>query len=175
MIHRRVIFRWAALGLGNALALALAVPGVRYLLDPLGRRSGSSDTRSLTRLSQLKVGEPQSFAVIARRQDSWVRYPPEPVGLVWLIRQAEGVSPPVLALSAECPHLSCPVNLAPDRRSFLCPCHQASFRLDGATLNTVSPRAMDSLAVSLGEGADPEVLVRFERYQPQTSEKKPLV
>lgn len=175
MIHRRAIFRWAAVALGNAFALAVAVPVVRYLLDPMGRRAGGGSLRPLARLSQLKVGEPQAFAVIARRQDSWVRYPPEPVGSVWLIRQEAGASPPVLALSAECPHLSCPVNLAPDRKTFLCPCHQASFRLDGATLNAVSPRAMDALDVVLSDDADPEVRVRFERYQPQSREKKPLV
>ena len=174
MVSRRAIYRWGAVALGNAFALAVAVPGARYLLDPLGRKGEGGSFRPLARLSQLKVGEPQVFAVIARRQDSWVRYPPEPVGSVWLVRQPEGAPEPVLALSGECPHLSCPVNLAPDRQSFLCPCHQASFRFDGRTTNTVSPRAMDSLEVRLSAEADPEVAVKFERFQPQTREKKPL-
>ncbi len=175
MFNRRAVFRWSALALGNAFALAVAIPGAKYLLDPLGKKGSGGAFRSMTRLSQLKVGEPQAFAVIAKRQDAWVRYPPEPVGSVWLIRQAEGASPAVLALSAECPHLSCPVNLAPDRQTFLCPCHQASFRFDGQTLNTVSPRAMDTLEVRLSDESDPEVAVKFERFQPQAREKKSLV
>lgn len=175
MLNRRSLYRWGALALGNAVALSVAIPGLKYLLDPLGRKASGGEFRPMTRLSQLKVGEPQAFSVIAERQDSWVRYPPEPVGSVWLIRQADGAVPPVLALSAECPHLSCPVNMAPDRQTFLCPCHQASFRFDGVTLNAVSPRPMDSLEVRLSTDPDPEVAVKFERFQPQAREKKPLV
>lgn len=175
MLNRRALYRWGALALGNAFALAVAVPGLRYLLDPLGKRAGGGEFRPMTRLSQLKAGQPQAFSVIAKRQDGWVRYPPEPVGSVWLIRQSDFPDSQVLALSAECPHLSCPVNLAPDHQTFLCPCHQASFRFDGETLNPVSPRPMDALEVRLSSDPDPEVAVKFERFQPQAREKKPLV
>ena len=174
MTNRRDFYRLGAIALGNLFALAVAVPGVKYLLDPLGKSSGSGEFRPLTRLGQLKVGEPQAFSIIAERRDAWVKYPKEPVGSVWLVRQPAGAKVPVLALSAECPHLSCPVPLAPDRKSFLCPCHQANFALDGAKLNEVAARGMDSLPVELSADADPEVLVKFERFQPQSSEKKPL-
>jgi Rieske Fe-S protein len=174
MPTRRDLHRLGALALGNLFALALAIPGLKYLLDPLGKSSGSGVFRPLARLGQLPVGEPRAFAIIAERQDAWVKYPKEPVGSVWLIRQPEGSKPPVLALSAECPHLSCPVNLAPDRRSFLCPCHHASFALDGRKTNEVARRGMDALEVEIGDGPDPEVRVKFERFQPQSAEKKPL-
>jgi menaquinol-cytochrome c reductase iron-sulfur subunit len=174
MPNRRDLFRLGAIALGNLFALALAVPGLRFLLDPLGKKSGGGEFRSMTRLGQLKVGEPKAFAIIAERRDGWVKYPKEPVGSVWLIRQPDGAREPVLALSAECPHLSCPVNLAPDRKSFLCPCHQANFKLDGTKINQVAPRGMDSLPVQLLGDSDPEVLVKFERFQPQSAEKKPL-
>ncbi len=175
MLNRRAIYRWGVLALGNAFALTVAIPGLKYLLDPLGKKSDTGTFRPMTRLSQLKAGEPQAFSVIATRQDGWVRYPPEPVGSVWLIRKTEYPDSEVVALSAECPHLSCPINLAPDHQTFLCPCHQASFRFDGHPLNSVSPRAMDTLEVKMGEGTDPEIAVKFERFQPQTREKKPLV
>ena len=174
MPNRRDLFRLGAIALGNVFALALAVPGVRFLLDPLGKAGGVGEFRPLTRLDQLKVGEPRAFAIIAERRDAWVKYPREPVGSVWLIRQPEGSKEPVLALSAECPHLSCPVGLAPDRETFLCPCHQASFSFDGGKLNEVAMRGMDSLPVQLSADSDPEVLVKFERFQPQSAEKKPL-
>ena len=175
MFNRRAFYKWSAVALGNALALAVAVPGSKYLLDPLGKKSVGGSFRPMARLSLLKVGEPEAFAVIAKRQDAWVRYPPEPVGSVWLVRQEDGAEAKVLAFSAECPHLSCPVNLAPDRKTFLCPCHQASFRFDGRTLNAVSPRGMDELEVRLSDDADPEIAVKFERFVPQSREKKPLV
>ena len=37
------------------------------------------------------VGEPRSFAIIARRRDAWVQYPEEPVGSVVL--ELDGVEP----------------------------------------------------------------------------------
>ncbi len=174
MPHRRDFYRLGALALGNAFALALAVPGVKYLLDPLGKKSAAGEFRALTRLGQLNVGEPQSFAILANRQDAWVRYPREPIGSVWLVRQPEGSADPVLAFSAECPHLSCPVNLAADRRTFLCPCHSASFAADGRKTNDVPARGMDRLEIRLSDDDDPEVEVKFERFQPQLAEKKPL-
>ncbi len=175
MPSRRDLFRIGAVALGNLFALALAVPGVKYLLDPLGKKSDDGGFQPLTRLGQLKVGEPQAFAILAERQDAWVKYPEEPVGSVWLIRQPEGSPEPVLAFTAECPHLGCPVNLGPDRKSFLCPCHQAAFAFDGKRLNEVPPRGMDTLIVQLSKDNDPEVAVKFERFQTQSAEKKPLV
>jgi nitrite reductase/ring-hydroxylating ferredoxin subunit len=168
------LFRLGAVALGQLFALGLVIPGLKYWLDPLGKKSGGGDFRPLTRLDQLKVGEPQAFAIIAERQDAWVKYPAEPIGSVWLIRQPEGSKEPVLAFNAECPHLGCPVNLAPDRKSFLCPCHQAAFTFGGQRTNEVAARGMDSLPVELSAGPDPEVAVKFERFQPQTAEKKPL-
>ncbi len=174
MPNRRDFYRLGAIALGNLFALAVAVPGVKYLLDPLGKSSGGGEFRTLTRLGRLKVGEPQAFSILSERRDAWVKYPTEPVGSVWLVRQPEGSKEPVVALSAECPHLSCPVPLAPDRKSFLCPCHQANFTLEGARINEVAARGMDRLPVELSGDADPEVRVRFERFQPQSAEKKPL-
>ena len=174
MPNRRDVFRLGAVALGNLFALALAVPGIKFLLDPLGKKGPGGSFRPLTTLGQLQVGEPKAFAIIARRQDGWVRYPEEPVGSVWLVRQPEGSKEPVVALSAECPHLSCPIPLAADGKTFLCPCHGANFALDGQKLNAVAARGMDTLAVEISKAGDPEVFVKFERFQPQSSEKKPL-
>jgi menaquinol-cytochrome c reductase iron-sulfur subunit len=174
MPNRRDLYRLGAIALGNLFALALAVPGLKLLLDPLGKSSGSSDFRSLTKLGQLKVNEPQAFSIIASRRDGWIRYPEEPVGTVWLVRQPDGSTPAVLAFSAECPHLSCPISLAPDHKSFLCPCHSGNFQFNGSRINEVAARGMDSLPVELSTDPDPVVLVKFERFQPQTAERKSL-
>lgn len=174
MLHRRDFHRLGTLVLGNAFALALAVPGLKYLLDPLSRRGGGGDIRALTRLGQLKVGEPQLFSILSERQDAWVRYPREPVGSVWLIRQPDGAKERVIALASECPHLSCPVTLAADGKGFLCPCHDSVFNLDGTRKNMVAPRGMDMLEVALSSDEDPEVSVKFLRFRPQTEEKTSL-
>ena len=172
---RRDFYQAGTLLLSGLIGLVLSVPGVAYLVSPL--RKGTEEGEgfeSLTRLSQLKAGEPRAFAIIADTQDAWVRYPKEPIGSVWLIRQPEGVEPPVLAFSAECPHLGCAINLGADAKHFICPCHTSAFAMDGKPMNKIPPRPMDRLDVELSKDADPIVRVRFQRFRTLAEEQIPL-
>jgi Rieske Fe-S protein len=173
-LPRRGFLGFATIALGSLMGLVLAVPGVAYLASPLRRKGREGGLATLTRLSQLEVGVPRSFAIIEDRQDAWVKYPKEPVGSVWLIRQPAGSPDPVLALSSECPHLGCAVNLDAGGQGFLCPCHTSAFDLEGRPRNQVPPRPMDRLRVELGPGNDPDVRVKFERFRTQDKEKVPL-
>ncbi len=175
MISRRDFYRFGTVAIGGLVGLALAVPGVAYVLDPLRKSSKSGGFQRLARLSDLTVGVPRSFAVIDERQDAWVKYPREPVGSVWLVRQPEGSKPEVIAFTAECPHLGCAVNLTADGKEFLCPCHTSAFSLKGKPLNAVPPRGMDTLEVELEGHDDPDVRVKFARFRTQEKEKTPLV
>jgi menaquinol-cytochrome c reductase iron-sulfur subunit len=175
---RRDLYRVGTITLWSLMGLVLAVPGVAYLLDPL-RRGGVGSSKeafqTLTTVGQLKVGQPQVFSVVADRQDAWVKYPIEPIGSVWLVRQPDGSKPAVVAFSAECPHLGCAVSMSADGKNFLCPCHTSSFDFSGKRLNEVPPRGMDTLDLELSDGADPEVRVRFDRFRAMSQEKTPLV
>jgi Rieske Fe-S protein len=155
--------------------LVLAVPAVAYIVTPLLKRGRESSFVGLARLSQLEIGVPRSFAIMEEHHDAWVKYPREPVGSVWLIRQKAGSDPPVLALSAECPHLGCAVNVAPGGQGFVCPCHTSSFDLEGSPGNQVPPRSLDRLEVEITKDADPEIRVKFERFRAQIEKKVPLV
>jgi menaquinol-cytochrome c reductase iron-sulfur subunit len=170
-MNRRDFYRYGTVALGALGALVLAVPGVAYVIDPIRRRSKQGGFEKLTNLSALAVGEPRSFELIGEKQDAWVKYPREPVGSVWLVRQPEGAKPAVIAFTAECPHLGCAVNLSADRKSFLCPCHTSRFDFTGRPENRVPPRGMDTLEVELSGDADPEVRVRFRRFRTQEKEK----
>jgi menaquinol-cytochrome c reductase iron-sulfur subunit len=174
-MNRRNVLRLATLALRSLIGVVLAVPAVAYIVTPLRKRGRESSFVPLARISQLEVGVPRSFAIIEARHDAWVKYPPEPVGSVWLVRQKAGTTPAVVAFSAECPHLGCAVNLAPDGRAFACPCHASSFDLEGKPSNQVPPRPLDRLEVEITEAADPEVRVKFQRFRAQIEEKIPLV
>jgi menaquinol-cytochrome c reductase iron-sulfur subunit len=173
-VPRRGFLAFATMAVGTLMGLVLAVPGLAYLASPLRRRSRDGGFVTLTRLSQLEVGVPRAFTIIEDRQDAWVKYPQEPVGSVWLIRQPAGSSQGVLALSAECPHLGCAVNRDAAGKGFLCPCHTSAFDLEGLPRNQVPPRPMDQLEVQLSPGSDPEVRVKFQRFRTQDKEKVPL-
>jgi Rieske Fe-S protein len=175
---RRDFYRYGSLVLGGLIKLAIAVPAIAFLASPLRRRdqaAAGEAFETLTSLSQLKVGVPRLFAIIQDRVDAWVRYPREPVGSVWLIRQPAGSKPEVIAFTSECPHLGCAINLAADGKSFLCPCHTSSFDFGGTPQNLVPPRPMDSLDVELTGDPDPKVRVKFQRFRTLGQEKIPVV
>ena len=174
-MNRRDFYRYGTVALGNLAALALAVPGVAYLLDPVRKRSKQGGFQRVAKLSELTLGAPKSVSIVAERQDAWVNYPREPVGAVWLVRQPPGTTPEVAAFSTVCPHMGCPVNLSDDRQFFHCPCHTSSFTFAGKPLNQVPPRGMDALEVELSNDPDPEVRVRYRRFRAQSKEKTPLV
>jgi Rieske Fe-S protein len=177
LMNRRDFHRYGSLFLGGLVKLVIAVPSVAFLASPLRRKgtaSAADSFETLTSLSQLKVGIPRSFAIIKDRTDAWVKYPSEPVGSVWLVRQPEGTKPEVLAFTAECPHLTCPLGLTADGQRFLCPCHTSSFDLEGKPQNHVPPRPMDRLDVELTADSDPRIRVKFQRFRPLAEERIPL-
>ena len=177
MMNRREIYRIGTMALGGLMGLMLAVPGIAYVMTPILRKKDDKggDFQTLARLSQLVEGVPQAFAIIDERQDAWVKYPREPIGSVWLIRQPAGSKPEVVAFSAECPHLGGAVGLAGDGKSFLCPFHNSNFTFAGERRNQIPPRSMDTLELKLSADPDPEIRVKFEQFRTATEEKKPLV
>jgi menaquinol-cytochrome c reductase iron-sulfur subunit len=174
-MNRRDLYRYGSVTLAAIAALVPGVPGLAYFLDPLTKKSKHAKFVRLAKLSELKVGEPVSVAVIEERQDAWVKYPREPIGSVWLIRQPKGTKPEVVAFATECPHLGCAVNLSPNGKNFDCPCHTSKFDFAGKALNSVPPRPMDKLDVELSTDPDPEVRVKFRRFRAQEKEQIPLV
>ena len=172
---RRDFYRFGAAALGSVIGLTLAIPGVAFLTAPLRRKAQAGSALRLAKLSELEVGKPKAFPVIEEHVDAWVKYPKEPVGSVWLIRQREGSTEKVVAFTAECPHLGCAISQAEDAASFVCRCHGARFDLEGKPTNAVPPRPMDTLDVDLSKDDDPVVTVHFQRFRTQAKEKTPLV
>lgn len=169
---RRDFYRYGTMILGGVITAVLAIPGVAYVLDPLGKKRNAVQSFRLARLSELQVNVPRSFQIIDERQDAWVKYPKEPVGLVWLVRNADDS---VTAFQAECPHLGCAISLSADAKSFRCPCHDSAFSFSGTPQNQIPPRPMDSLIVKKSGDTDPDISVTFERFRAQAEEKIPLV
>ena len=121
------------------------------------------------------MGVPQAFPIIDERQDAWVKYPREPVGSVWLIRQPAGSKPQVVAFTAECPTWAARSTWRPTARASSAPATPAASTFEGKPRNQIPPRPMDTLDVELSADPDPEVRVKFQRFRTATEEKIPLV
>lgn len=157
-------------------SVALAVPtvvGIVAFLNPLRQKSQSGKFIRLTSLDALpEDGTPRRFPVIADRTDAWNRFPNEPIGAVFLLRTGERT---VKAFQTVCPHAGCSVQYAKADNGggkFFCPCHAASFDLDGRPLDkpSPSPRRLDELTVNVPEGTT-DVEVKFQDFQTGTAKK----
>ncbi|MEN6458625.1 MAG: Rieske 2Fe-2S domain-containing protein [Thermoguttaceae bacterium] len=166
--------------LGQAIALlcgatAFLIPtavGVATFLNPLRQKGQGGRWMRLATLDTLPTdGTPQRVPVIADRTDAWTRYPAEPVGAVFLRRSGEKVA----ALQVVCPHAGCTIDYqsSPKGGAFLCPCHTATFDLQGKRTQTTSPcpRDMDRLEVEVRNNV--EVWVKFESFLLGVASKVP--
>lgn len=174
-MERRSFLKWLTALVNAVLAAIVAVPAVRYVLDPLRRgRNGAAFVR-VAALADVPADRPVRVPVIAERVDSYTRYPPQAIGAVWLLRQdaADG-TPSVRALQVICPHLGCGVDFAQDRGRFACPCHTSDFDPTGRRLGGPAPRDMDELACRI-VGPDAEgqswVEVQYEVFRTGIAEK----
>ncbi|MFQ5413638.1 MAG: ubiquinol-cytochrome c reductase iron-sulfur subunit [Phycisphaerae bacterium] len=171
-MERRSFIKRAVVAVNGLIALVVAVPAVRYLIDPVfrsGRRSGFIRVAPLSALSR---DHPLRVTVVADRQDAYTRYPPGPIGQVFLLLgEGSGGEPTVRCLQVICPHLGCAVEYRAERTVFACPCHASEFDAAGRRLSGPAPRHMDELpcrVVSSGASDDPEaswVEVKYEVFR----------
>jgi menaquinol-cytochrome c reductase iron-sulfur subunit len=170
--RRDFITKAAAVAIGAVAALVPTGAGLVTVFDPLRRRSASGGPVLVTTLNALpNDGKPRRFQIIADREDAWNKFPQVPVGAVYLRRVDETR---VEALNVTCPHAGCPVEFKAATQSFLCPCHDSKFKLDGALADphSPSPRGLDTLAVEIRNGA--EVWVTFRNFEAGKAKKIPL-
>ena len=170
--RREFLKKAGAVAIGGVVGLVPAVTGLTVLLDPLRHQAAAGGFIFVTSLNALATdGSPRRFQIIADREDAWNKFPQVPVGAVYLRRAGEKVE----ALNVTCPHAGCPVEYKSNSSSFLCPCHDSKFNLNGtlvAGAKSPSPRALDALEVEVRK--DGEVWVKFQNYEAGKAAKVPL-
>lgn len=139
-----------------AYACALVVPASRFLESPTG--PGGARWLRVAQAAGLEDGKPVRVQVRGELRDAFTVTPDVTLGSLWLTKRGGEF----LALSAECPHLGCAVNLASNGAVFGCPCHTSRFALDGRAESGPSPRGMDPLATRVVDGW---IEVEFRRYR----------
>ncbi len=169
--NRRSFLKAATLALGGAVGVVFAVPLVRYLLFPVGRKVVSSSTEPIDVMADAALvpgGPPVQVAIVAAEQrDAWGTREKVGVGSAWLSKDKAGK---VTAYSAVCPHLGCAIGYDQGGGVFRCPCHKSAFSRDGAKQAGPSKRGMDPLPVAVEGG---RVKITFLRFRPDVAERTP--
>ena len=168
---RRSFFKeTAAILIGALSTLVPLVSGLVMFFDPLRKKAKAGEFVFVASLTALpEDGLPRKFPVIAGHTDAWNKFPPAPVGAVYLRRTGKTVE----ALNVVCPHAGCFVDFNSETKSFLCPCHSSRFALDGqiADPKSPSPRGLDELEVEIRN--QNEIWVKFRNFRAGQREKIP--
>lgn len=156
---------------GATAGLFPFVAGLGVFLDPLRRRAVRGGAVKVTTLESVPPdGVPRKFPVLANRTDAWNKFTSVPIGAVYLRRSAKNE---LQAFNVVCPHAGCYVDFQPDAGTYLCPCHNSTFTVDGRidSPNSPSPRGLDPLDVEVRNRT--EVWVKFQNFQTGRAERIP--
>lgn len=187
--NRRSFLSFAIFGIGAIFSAILGFPITCYIIDPRNRKGPANAMKLVdgVKLSDLDLNKPVQGVVRDKRLDGWTLYPNDALGRVWVVQV--GPKPANLAamtdeqkksylqvFSTICPHLGCSVDLGPT--GFACPCHAATFNLDGKRSLASNPakRGMDTLEWAI-DTDDPDlnrILVTYKKYEALSDKKIPL-
>lgn len=169
--RRAFLQKLACVGFGGCALLGPVVAGAVVVAHPLLEKRRQGVLARLALLEDLPVGgAPQLYQVMDEPTHSWLKFPRQAIGSVFLWQPEPGQ---VVAFNAACPHVSGPLSYRETEKDFHCPLHDSRFGLDGRRLSTESPspRNLDSLEVEI---RGQEVWVLFQQFVPNTSEKTPV-
>jgi menaquinol-cytochrome c reductase iron-sulfur subunit len=122
--------------LGAVITAALALPAAAYLLiKPTSQDSG--EFVEVTDLNQLVPGKPEEVLYRRTRVDGWKKM--EEKTTTWVVKTPEKV----VAFAPSCTHLGCAYHWDEEIQSFLCPCHNSVFAMDGSVISGPAPRPLD--------------------------------
>ena len=158
----------ATLGVGGCLGAGIAIPALRVLASPVGRRVVTSpgdpiDVGSVDQLS--RDGSPIKLGVVAPMiRDAWSSVQHIPLGAAWIRRDGDRI----FALSSICPHLGCAIAWSPAHKQFECPCHDSAFAVSGARIKGPAKRGLDELPVTEIGG---RLKLNWLRYRPGIADK----
>lgn len=169
--RRRGFLKTVTVVLGGLVGVALAVPLVRAILFPAGRRTvdGPGEPVPVADASAVKAGGPPVRVEISSREqrDAWSKNENVRLGAAWLVKAPDGQ---VKAFSTTCPHLGCAVDYDPEAAKFRCPCHTSAFDpVSGERLAGPAKRGLDPLETTVDDKG--RVLVKFQRFLLDTANR----
>ncbi len=158
---------FGAVGVG--LAAAALGPAAAMLAHPLGHATTSGTDAFIPVGGRTTFGvDPVKVDIFADRVDAWNRVVQVKVGSAWVLEQGDQL----VAYSTVCPHLGCGIDYVPDKKKFLCACHNSWFSIEGAVEEGPCLRSMDTLETQVGE--DNLVQIRYQKFKQGIEAKEPV-
>jgi Rieske Fe-S protein len=170
---RRGFFKKATLALGGAIGVVMAVPLVRYVLHPVGRRMVSTPDAPIDIAAEADIiagAAPVRLPIVASGvRDAWNTMQDVAVGSCWVSKDDKGA---ITAFTSVCPHLGCSVSYAEKTGDFRCPCHNSAFDRKGAKKDDgPAKRGLDPLKVTVEGG---RVKVTYQRFRNDIAQREPV-
>jgi menaquinol-cytochrome c reductase iron-sulfur subunit len=167
-VETRRSFLAGLLALGTStVAALLAIPLVRFSLDPLWRTTSEVLWSDLGAAGDFaSIAAPMKVQVTIEQRDGWRKVLSEKP--VYVVKAPDG-RPRVL--SAVCPHLGCSVAWNDTKGQFVCPCHNGVFTADGTLVSGPPPRGMDELDAMIDGG---RLKVRYQYFRQLVPTKEVL-
>lgn len=142
-MQRRSFLKFLIATLNGVAALALAIPGVGYILTPLLRKQPND---------WIEIGRNQDFGQnsMAKTTYSYIDAAgytrEEKRAFAWVRRQESGE---IIAFSPKCTHMGCNVAWVQPNNRFECPCHGGMYDIDGEVIAGPPPRPLDRHLVKI--------------------------
>jgi Rieske Fe-S protein len=148
-ISRRGLFMKLGILFNGVVAMALAVPILRFVLSPImrGRANGYLEWVPLGRVSEFPEGETR---LANFRNPIVMPADGKTVDTACWVRHIEGEQFQVFAI--DCAHLGCPVRWFAQSGLFMCPCHGGVYYSDGSRASGPPERGLFEYPYKVKDG-----------------------
>jgi menaquinol-cytochrome c reductase iron-sulfur subunit len=143
---RRAFYIGFINGAMSLIGLALAVPAAIYLLFPPKLRKGQEWVET-SDLSTIPTGTPTEVFFQRTSVDGWKVTNVK--ATAWVVKKPNN---DVVAFSPQCTHLACAYHWDEGSHTFMCPCHNSVFSIDGQVLGGPAPRPLDRFRTKIEGG-----------------------
>jgi len=133
--------------LGSIMGAIVGLPIIGYIISPALKTQEIDAWVSLGALDGYPIGTPKLFSFTRTKVNGWDRTT-NSFGVFVYRKSASELK----VLSNVCTHLSCRVSWDEESLAYLCPCHDASFDINGAINHGPPPRPMDQYEFKIEEG-----------------------
>jgi menaquinol-cytochrome c reductase iron-sulfur subunit len=142
-IDRRKFLARLSLLAGAVPAAIVSVPILSALLGPLLQRQ-KQQWRKVGNIADIAVGETKLITFVNADPLPWAGVTAK--SAAWLRRESENQ---LIAFSAHCSHLGCPVRWEDKAQLFMCPCHGGVYYKDGTVAAGPPPKPLTKIEVRI--------------------------